>query len=564
MALLDRAVPEVEPKETPRRAPAAAIAAPALVALVSGFVALYGALVVVKYRFYLYRDFDLAIFTQALERILAGSTVTSIRGMSWLGDHASYVLFLLAPLYAIARHPLFLPMLQTVVLGLGAIPVFRMALAARTGHETRSAPSGAHATIALAMAAAYLLQPALGYLDLFEFHPETIATTALLFGIDAWMSRRLRACALWTALALATREDVALVVLAFGAWTLIFGRGARPRIALVPPRGAAPATRAPAFGLALIAMGLASLFVTFALIRPRFGTAGADYLGMYGGLGTGPLEIVANLARHPWLVAQGLITTPDNPLDAILKLELWVHLLLPLAFLPLLAPSAWLVALPILAEHLLSRRIQQHTIVFQYTALVLPVLAWAAILGLRRLRDDTARAAAFGAVAAALVAQIAFGPIVGRNVFQTSRATERVFPNAQDRVLAKARDAMLARVPAEGAVVASFEFLPRLARRHDVHSLHHVLRGAYTYSTRPYPELVNVTAVLADWDDPMLRRMLEDRSARVRVQRLIESNRLVPIAGGGNLYLYTRAEDGAPHGLSAGSASPSRRRAPPP
>src|SRR6185295_17342268 len=98
-----------------------------LALLIAAYALTFSWVCVTKYRFYLYRDFDLAIFTQATHGLLHGSLVSSIRGMNWLGDHSSLVLFLVLPIYAIAQHTATLLVLQSVALALGAIPVFRIA-----------------------------------------------------------------------------------------------------------------------------------------------------------------------------------------------------------------------------------------------------------------------------------------------------------------------------------------------------------------------------------------------------------------------------------------------------
>src|SRR6185295_10237359 len=95
-----------------------------LAALIAAYVAVYFTVCVIKYRYYLYQDFDLAIFVQAASRLLHGSLYSSIRGMDWIGDHSSLHLFWLAPLYALAPHPLTLLLVQTLALALGAVPVY--------------------------------------------------------------------------------------------------------------------------------------------------------------------------------------------------------------------------------------------------------------------------------------------------------------------------------------------------------------------------------------------------------------------------------------------------------
>ena len=111
------------------------------------------------------------MFVQAVDGLLHGTTFSSIRGLNWLGDHSSLILIPLAPVFALAPHAITLLGLQTLALAAGAVPVWLLA--------RRELPAG---PLPLACAALYLLQPALGYMNLFEFHPETLAVPFLLWG----------------------------------------------------------------------------------------------------------------------------------------------------------------------------------------------------------------------------------------------------------------------------------------------------------------------------------------------------------------------------------------------
>jgi hypothetical protein len=226
------------------------------------------------------------------------------------------------------------------------------------------------------------------------------------------------------------------------------------------------------------------------------------------------------MLRHaitkPLDVLSAFWNTPGNVRDTIVKRQYWPQMFGPLLALPLLAPL-WLVpALPILAEHMLSERIQQHTIVFQYTALVLPSVSVAAVLGLAGLvrrasrpnpaREPNARppapawapTLAMLMVAAGLLAQWLWGGVFGTGQWQDVVHNEEIWPDSLERTMRPYRDRMMARIPPDGAVVAGFEFLSHLATRSDLHSMHHVLSGEYTYSDQPYPLPKNVTAVVGD------------------------------------------------------------------
>jgi uncharacterized membrane protein len=163
-----------------------------------------------KYRYYLYSDIDLPLFVQAVDGILHGTLYSSIRALYWLGDHSSLILFLVAPLYAIARHPVTLPVLQSLALALGAIPVFALA--------RREIGGG---LVPVACAALYLLYPALGYTALYEFHPEVLCTSALLAAFVCYRAGRPGWTLGWAALALLGKEDIVLPVLAFALYALL-------------------------------------------------------------------------------------------------------------------------------------------------------------------------------------------------------------------------------------------------------------------------------------------------------------------------------------------------------
>src|SRR5258705_4801460 len=346
-----------EPRSDPRSSPPR----PSGRAWVWGFAALYAAIFTffsaLKYRYYLYTDFDFAIFVQVTDRILHGTFYSSIAGMNLLGAHAALNLVLIAPLFALIHHPVTLLAVQSAALALGAIPVHRLA-------QRRLGPG----FIAVSFAALYLAFPALGYVNLFEFHPEALSTPALLFAFDYGDEGRLAPAALCAALALLGREDVAFVVATLGLGLL-----------------AARRPRAGAVAVILGVLAAASLFVTFGILQPRFATGEVQYIEMYRAWGHSVGEVIGNVVRHPVRLLHWLVATPDDPRDSVLKQQYYLHLLLPLLMLPLLSPWTLAIAAPILVEHFLSWRPNQHTIVYQYTALVIPFVIAAAVLGLENL-----------------------------------------------------------------------------------------------------------------------------------------------------------------------------------
>ena len=463
------------PEPPAPRQPVARVLALAAVLAWTGVVI---ATCVAKYRNFLYTDFDLAIFSQATFGMLRGQWFSSVRGMAWLGDHSSLVLVLLAPLAALVRSPLLLPCVQALALAAGAWPLFLYARR-RLGDETAAA----------AFAAIWVLQPALGYLATFEFHPETIATPALLGVVAALAEKRYRtafACALLAALA---REDVALPLLVLGALAAFDTRRATRRT-----------------GAAVIGLALGSLLFSFLWLKPHLAHGEAAYAAMYAAWGHSPGGVLAGLLRHPLAALQAFWSTPGNPADGALKRAFWGDLTRPLAFLPWLGALTLLPALPVFAEHLLSFRPEQHAIVFQYTALSLPFVALAAVDGAawlaRRLNraapQRTGRRIALWTLVVALACQWSGGPWTIDPARAAFPPTERAWPDAGDVARARWRAAFQRALPAHGEIITDFPSLSSLSMRDSLHSLHHVAAGRYTFSTLAYPAPVAPTGMLAD------------------------------------------------------------------
>ena len=533
---------------------------PALVlaAMVLAYIATYSILAGILFRYYLYTDFDLAIFTQAVDGLLHGRLFSSIRGMAWLGDHSSLILFLITPLYAVIRHPVTLLVVQVTAQALGAVPMF--ALARR---------EIGHTGLALAFAGVYLLQPALGYSALFEFHPELLATAPLLAAFYYLRCGRLRPTLLWAGVALLCREDVVLVVSMMALYTLTRRRPGRGRLAL-----------------ALAAAAAASALVTWGVLRPAFFTGQADYVQIYRQWGDTLGAAAMNMLRDPIRVAVNLFSSPGQVRDTLVKQQFHLTLFLPLGLLSLFSPLTLALALPVFMEHLLSWRAAQHTILCQYTALQVPFVSAAAVIGTRNLlaafaggttaRRPSGTAAAprtahgtpgiarpatiamIWALTASVGCQLWFGPLLSSGRFFITGTRGRHLPTGEERALARDRDDMLARVPRRGAVVASFEYLSHLAARDSVHSLHHVITGTYTFSTLPYPEPAGVSALIADLAAPNIVGAVVPTTAG-RLQRLVQDNRLAPVAAAGDLVLFLRDAPGALELVTRGTPPPAGR-----
>ena len=380
--------------------------------------------------------YDQVVWNTAHGRILEYSAEPK-HGSSFLSTHLQPILVLLAPLYWLWSDVRALIILQTLVIGVSALPVYILAswqLGSRWA--------------ALALVFAYLMFPALQAVNGFVFHPESFEPLLLLSAVVLFEVSRHRlkvprlsdrkASALLVVvlvLALAVKEDVALILIAFGAYLFIFRKERR-------------------FGLALIAGSALWFAVGMFGVMPLF-RAGkmSPFFSRYSHLGNTPLEIGQTLLTHPGLVANSLLTPANG--------TMLVSLLLPLAMLPLLDLGVLLVAAPVLVAYGLSNNpLMQRMEQFQYAAPIIPVVTTAAIYGLGSWRKHRglARLLPF-ALAVLLVCSLAYQ--TARGFTPLSHLFDWPIVSEHHRI----GDSLMSQIPADASLVVQDSLYPHLSQR---------------------------------------------------------------------------------------------------
>src|SRR6266702_4891960 len=260
--------------------------------------------------------FDLGNMDQVLWNTIHGRWFQfTNQAVDWYGPptrlalHFEPILLPLSLLYAFGADPHILLVFQTLALASGALPVFLL--------TRKYIPEWPF--IAVAMATAYLLSPALLGINIFDFHPISLATPLLLYAVLALTYKRYGWFILACILAASCKEDIP-------------------------------------FSLAIL-----GLFLIWKYKLPRLGIA----------------LTIGNLVLHPWLLFTTFIT-----LDRFYYLA---GLLRSTGFLCLLAPEWLLLAIPTLAENLLSTDSLLYSGVYHYNATIIPFVMLAAIHGTRRL-----------------------------------------------------------------------------------------------------------------------------------------------------------------------------------
>lgn len=293
--------------------------------------------------------FDLGIFDQAVWLISHGhSLFLTTRGLNVFADHFDPILFFLAPIYWIWASPKALLFIQCLACALGGYPIYRIA-------EKRLG----RAAYGLLFAILYLAYPSLQWINNFDFHPEALAIPFLLYAFWYMESKRWTLFFVMVTLTLLCKETAGLTVAMMGL-----------HLILRKERKA---------GVLTVSAGIVGMVLAMGVLRIENHGRPSAYLSLYSDFGSSPVSIIFHLLTHP-LDLFGHITTPDN-------MRYWVDLLFPLLFLPLLSPESFAIALPALMANMLSNREAMHGIQYQYNALVIPPVFYAAIMGMRVALD---------------------------------------------------------------------------------------------------------------------------------------------------------------------------------
>jgi uncharacterized membrane protein len=369
--------------------------------------------------------FDLGIFDQSIWLHSRGAGFNTVRGMQTLGHHGSIGFFLLVPFYWLGAGPHFLNLFQVAVVVLGGIPVF-MAAKRVLGNEWH----------ALIPALAFVVNAVLQWHFQELFHPEVVAITPFLCAYVAYQRQRWLPYALFLALAISWKEDVAVAALMLGF--LLLWRGHR---------------KAGVFTM----LGAAAwfVFVTQALI-PIFNPEGTFYGQFFGELGDTPVKVIASAFTNPGLFLRRLW-------EGVPIIKYLFFLAAPYGLLSFLSPGALLIGLPQIFINLLS--VNSFTEEFRFHYAAIPVLAFtiAMIEGLGRVRPMPARRFCLGTVAAFGVCAVIVMGISPLSIHYH----EGYWPlqdNPRQEIMEQAVS-----LPGPGdTVTATYRFVPHFTHRHEI------------------------------------------------------------------------------------------------
>lgn len=376
--------------------------------------------------------FDFGLYDQGVWLLSRFKTpFVTIMGRHLFGDHTSFILLPLVPVYWVIPSAKVLLVAQAAALGSAAVPTFLLAR-----EKVRDE------WLAALLALAYLLHPAVGLTNLEQFHPDVFEVPLVLFAL--WFMARHR----WVGFGvcvfalLMVKEDVALLTFPLGVY-----------VALRHDRRVGVATCL----ASLVAMATALWWI----------------LPMYNGVGS------LNAWRLPFGGLRGLIRTtlvhPGQVLDYSTKdgrpWYLW-QMFVPFAWLPVLVPRVLLIGLVPLASNVLSNFYYQHRISYHYGTLVVPVLAASTIYAVAMLRSHAGRKLAVGVVVAStLVTAYLWGPTpLGRHEAAIASPSGQSVPHLKKAI---------AMIPDDAVVSSFYGYVPHVDHREEIYMFPNPFHASY-------------------------------------------------------------------------------------
>jgi uncharacterized membrane protein len=389
----------------------------------------YAAISVYRHDHFGSNAFDLGVQDQTVwgysQLAIIPNTVEMIGNL--LGDHFHPILMAIAPLYWIWNDVRVLLLVQAALLAAAGIPVFWWA---RT-------QLGLLAAIALEVA--YLVFWGVLSGVVFDFHHIAFAVPALSFALYAVLTKNNRLFWAMLVVALLTRENVALTFAALGLYLIV-------------------AQRRWQLGLTVMAVCIAWFATVIEVVMPAI--AGTPYRHWtYDALGNGPISALGFAIRHP-------LTSVALLFDNGTKLKLWGGLLGAWLFLPLGSPI-FLVAIPSLLERLWSSNPALWSASFDYSMTIAPILAFASIDTLRRLRPLLARRLSSHAPTAVAVGTVLAGGMVTFGLVQPLAELSTYVSGRQVATI----QSCLSVIPPSASVSASNALLPHLSHRRAIYLL---------------------------------------------------------------------------------------------
>jgi len=303
-------------------------------------------------------DPDLSIFGQGFYTALKFGMpfFNTFEGGSHFAYHNSPIFYLLLPFYAIYPSIITLNILQSLALGLGAVPLFLIARD-KLGEKN-----------ALFFSILYLLYHPLHGINYDQFNELSFAVTPLFFALYFFLKRRFLPFWVCIILTLMCKEDAAFVVIFWGIYGIVLGFLEKKNFSLLATNS-----------IIMIAIGTGYLYLSLYIIIPHFSHVHnyGYFSERYGYLGSNLPSIMANIILQPITIIKVLLQKE--------RLLYFLEMFLPLAFIPFFSPGLLFMTIPVFLINLLSQVAFMYNTGSRYNAYLIPFIFGATVLALEKI-----------------------------------------------------------------------------------------------------------------------------------------------------------------------------------
>ena len=364
---------------------------------------------------------DLAIYEQLLWTTIHHSTLfyNTIEGMESFGVHFSPILFTLIPFYALFPETNTLLLIQSVLLGLGAVPLYFLA------RELLNAKAGC------IIALCYLMYPALHGVNLTDFHIICFVPVFFFSAFYYIQKENFSHFLLFAVLLICVREDLIPVVILlalYAAWVMKKKQqNFKPYL--------------------IVAAATAIWFlIVMLVIMPSY-------------LPAGHAEEITHMSRYQGTM-EGLSKNNTYRITHIFLL------FGPILFLPFLSPGALLTGLSAFLEIFISPSPFYYSIEYQYSALIIPSIFVATVITLAKVKQSPN--IKISRLWYYLVLTLLLAGMVSMVFFSPSPIRSGPFADPYNPTVTSHHqllDKILAAVPTESAIGSQDDLLPHLSKR---------------------------------------------------------------------------------------------------
>jgi uncharacterized membrane protein len=408
--------------------------------VVAGFVytALMSYLSIIRFESFSASTYDLGIMLQTVWNTAHGWILQESVNMGypmmrfWMA-HWEFIYLPIALIYVVFQSPYTVLIVQSLAVASGALPIFWL------GRDVFK-----DASVGFTFASLYLIFPAIQNANLCDIHGVTFAAPFLAYSFYFLYKKQVKLFALFSILALASREDSALILVMLGVYAFIFMKEKK-------------------LGAATIILSALWFFVWYKRMTIR------ALIGL-------PEFVIMEGADTHWSHLSQTASDFLYPLKHLAKkdnVEYFLIMLGPLLFFSLLSLETLLLATPIFAINLLSNYHYTHGIEHYYSATIVPFVFISAILGLKRGTDWIQKRFYKGKkpheFRMNLLAGLTTGMIVISGVLLFMKSNAFDFPQWKTTPHHQVVKKIIEMIPSEASLTALDVLAPHAANRHELY-----------------------------------------------------------------------------------------------